>query len=165
MEDTVTLRELLLRALAVRREAAARYRELATSAPVRAEPAVARVFARLSVIEAEHANKIERAMPELDGGARLPRALEWRPFPGARGNGGVPAPAGLDAALDEALYNERQMRAIFEHIAASASSDAVRMRALEFALAESRHLALIEEAVAQARRRAPPPVHTTGRRA
>lgn len=43
------------------------------------------------------------------------------------------------------------MRAIFERIAATSPSEAVRIRALQFALAETRHLSTIEEAVAAAR--------------
>jgi hypothetical protein len=40
------------------------------------------------------------------------------------------------------------MRAVFEHLAATSAHESVRMRSLESALAETRHLSSIEELVA-----------------
>lgn len=148
VSPVVSLRDLLARALAMRREASARYRKLAVEPSVRAVPGVARVFSRLAVIEAEQASRIERDLPDLDVGTILAEQVAWvEPV--------RPAPPGgsmsLEDALETARYNERGMRAIFEHVAATSPNEAVRIRALEFALAESRHLSTIEEVVAAAR--------------
>jgi rubrerythrin len=148
VSPVVSLRDLLARALAMRREASARYRSLAIEPRVRAMPAVARVFSRLAVLEAEQAAHIERDLPDLDVGTILAERVAWvEPM--------RPAPLGkttrLDDALETARYNERGMRAIFEHLAATSPNEAVRIRALQFALAETRHLAMIEEVVATAR--------------
>lgn len=143
----VSLRDLLARALAMRREAAARYRRLAIEPAVRAVPRVAQVFSRLAVIEAEQAARIERDLPDIDVGTILAEQVVWaepvRPAP-------VAGPMTLEDALETARYNERGMRAIFEHMAASSLNEAVRIRALQFALAETRHLSAIEEVVAAA---------------
>ncbi|RPH65759.1 MAG: hypothetical protein EHM83_05625, partial [Burkholderiales bacterium] len=138
----------LARALAMRREASARYRKLAMEPAVRGVPGVARVFSRLAVIEAEQAARIERDLPDLDVGTILAERVAWaepmRPAP-------LAGPMSLEDALETARYNERGMRAIFEHVAATSPNEAVRIRALEFALAETRHLSTIEEVVAAAR--------------
>ena len=143
----VSLRDLLSRALAMRREASARYRKLAVEPAVMAVPQVARVFSRLAVIEAEQAARIERDLPDLDVGTILAEQVAWaepvRPAP-------IGGPMSLETALETARSNERGMRAIFEHMAAGSPNEAVRIRALQFALAETRHLSTIEELVAAA---------------
>lgn len=148
VQPVVSLRDLLARALAMRREAAARYRRLAVEPLVGVVPQVARLFSRLAVLEAEQAAHIARDLPDLDVGTILAERVAWtepmRPAP----MGGSMA---LDDALETARYNERGMRAIFEHVAATSPNEAVRIRALQFALAETRHLATIEEMVATAR--------------
>ena len=132
----------------MRREASTRYRKLAMEPAVRAAPQVARVFARLAVIEAEQAARIERDLPDLDVGTILAEQVAWaepvRPAP-------IGGPMSLENALETARSNERGMRAIFEHMAAGSPNEAVRIRALQFALAETRHLSTIEELVAAAR--------------
>jgi len=146
--DVVSLRDLLARALAMRREAAAGYRRLAREPEVREAPQVARLFSRLAVLEGEQAARIERDLPDLEVGTILAERVAWAPsMRPARPAAGV----SLDDALQTARDNERGMRAIFEHIAATSPNEAVRIRALQFALAETRHLSTIEEAVAAAR--------------
>lgn len=129
----------------MRREAAAGYRRLAMEPAVREAPQVARVFSRLAVLEAEQAARIERDLPDLDVGTILAEEVMWAQP--ARPIGSM----SLDDALETARHNERGMRAIFEHIAATSPNEAVRIRALQFALAETRHLSTIEEVVAAAR--------------
>lgn len=135
----------------MRREAAAGYRRLAREPEVREAPQVARLFSRLAVLEGEQAARIERDLPDLEVGTILAEQVAWappmRPARPARPAAGV----SLEDALETARENERGMRAIFEHIAATSPSEAVRIRALQFALAETRHLSTIEEAVAAAR--------------
>ena len=132
----------------MRREAASGYRRLAMEPAVREAPQVARVFSRLAVLEAEQAARIERDLPDLDVGTILAEEVMWaQPVRPARPIGSM----SLDDALETARHNERGMRAIFEHIAATSPNEAVRIRALLFALAETRHLSTIEEVVAAAR--------------
>lgn len=132
----------------MRREAAAGYRRLAMEPAVREAPQVARVFSRLAVLEAEQAARIERDLPDLDVGTILAEEVMWaQPVRPARPIGSM----SLDDALETARYHERGIRAIFEHIAATSPNEAVRIRALQFALAETRHLSTIEEVVAAAR--------------
>ena len=132
----------------MRREAASGYRRLAMEPAVREAPQVARVFSRLAVLEAEQAARIERDLPDLDVGTILAEEVMWaQPVRPARPIGSM----SLDDALETARHNERAIRAIFEHIAATSPNEAVRIRALQFALAETRHLSTIEEVVAAAR--------------
>ncbi|MEB2335098.1 MAG: hypothetical protein OZ920_00290 [Burkholderiales bacterium] len=144
----MSLRDLLARALAMRREAAAGYRRLAREPSVTQVPQVTRLFSRLAVLESEQAARIERDLPDLEVGTILAEQVAWAlPMRPARPVAGMP----LEDALEIARVNERGMRAIFERIAATSPSEAVRIRALQFALAETRHLSTIEEAVAAAR--------------
>ncbi|MCC7060350.1 MAG: hypothetical protein IT508_08965 [Burkholderiaceae bacterium] len=144
----VSLRDLLASALAMRREAAARYRELAAQPAVRAAPELARAFSRLSLIEAEQAARIEADLPDIDVGTILAERVTWAEPVSCRLS---VAALTLDDALEIARRNERRMRAIFEHVAATSPNEAVRLRALHFALAESRHLSSIEQAVESTR--------------
>ncbi len=140
----VSLRDLLARTLAMRREACARYRRLAAEPAVRAAPGIARAFSKLAVLEAEQAARIERDLPDLDVGTILAEQVAW--FDVVR-DGASSGPVSLEDALETARFNERGMRAIFEHVAATSPNEEVRMRALGFALSETRHLAAIEEMV------------------
>ena len=132
----------------MRREAAAGYRRRARECAARQAPRVARMFSRLAVLESEQATRIEHDLPDLEVGTILARQVAW-----ARPARPAPPPAGMSVedALETARDNERGMRAIFEHIAATSPNEAVRIRALRFALAETRHLSTIEEVVAGAR--------------
>lgn len=144
----VSLRELLATALAIRREAAARYRQLAVEPAVRAAPAIARAFSRLSLLETEQAARIEADLPDIDVGTILAERVTWAEPDRFRVAVG---PLTLNDVLEMAQRNERTMRAIFEHVAATSPNEGVRLRALQFALGESRHLSAIEEAVDAAR--------------
>lgn len=140
-----SLRDLLARTLAMRREASTRYRQLAKEPAVRESPELARTFSHLAVMEAECAARIERDLPDLDVGTILAERVSWtepmrQPL--------LISPLTLEDALQIARRNERGMRAIFEHVAATSPNEGVRMRALEFALAETRHLSSIEHLVA-----------------
>lgn len=146
-DASLSLRELLARTLSARREASLRYRQLSADPIVREAPALARTFSHLAVIEAERAARIERDLPDLDVGTILAERVTWtepmhQPL--------LESPATLADALDIARRTERGMRAIFEHVAATSPNESVRMRALELALAETRHLSSIEKLVAPA---------------
>ena len=115
---------------------------------MRAVPSLARTFSHLAVVEAECAARIERDLPDLDVGTILAERVTWtEPMRHSL----LAASISLDDALEIARRNERGMRAIFEHVAATSPNEPVRMRALEFALAETRHLAAIELLISPAR--------------
>lgn len=144
----VSLRDLLTGALVMRRQAATAYRRLAAEPAVRVVPQLARMFSRLAVLEGEQAACIERDLPDLEVGTILVTRVAWsQPVQAAQPVAG----RFCEHALETARGNECAMRAIFEHIAAHSPSAAVRMRALQFALAETRHLSTIEGVVAAAR--------------
>ncbi len=148
-DPVASLRDLLARTLALRREASARYRRLAGSAAVREHPARARLYSHLAVTESEFAARIERDLPDLDIGTILAERVTWTEGMSQSMLEDLTTPEGV---LEAARRNERAMRAVFEHLAATSPNESVRMRALEFALAETRHLSSIEKLVAPLRR-------------
>lgn len=144
-ERVVSLRELLAATLALRREASARYRRLAASPELHDDPALRRLFSRLAVTESEFAARIERDLPDLDVGTILAERVTWTE---AMRQSMLEDPVTPQSALEAARRNERRMRAVFEHLAATSPHESVRMRSLESALAETRHLSSIEKLVA-----------------
>ncbi len=144
-EGVVSLRELLVSTLALRREASVRYRRLAAAPQLREDPALRRLFSRLAVAESEFAARIERDLPDLDVGTILAERVTWTEAMSQSMLDEPPTPA---SALEAARRNERRMRAVFEHLAATSPHESVRMRSLESALAETRHLSSIEQLLA-----------------
>ncbi len=147
-DSVVSLRDLLVATLALRREAAVRYRRLAAAAELRDDPALQRLFAHLAVIESEFAARIEGDLPDLDVGTILAERVTWTE---AMRQSMLEDPTTPEGALEAARRNEGRMRAVFEHLAITSPNEAVRMRALESALAETRHLSSIEKLVAPLR--------------
>jgi len=144
-ERVVSLRELLVCTLALRREASVRYRRLAAAPQLREDAALRRLFSRLAVAESEFAARIERDLPDLDVGTILAERVTWTE---AMSQSMLEEPPSAESALEAARRNERRMRAVFEHLAATSPHESVRMRSLESALAETRHLSSIEQLVA-----------------
>ncbi len=144
-ECDVSLRELLVSTLALRREASMRYRRLAASDERCPDPALRRLYSRLAVAESEFAARVERDLPDLEVGTILAERVTWTE---AMCQSVLDEPVTPASALEAARRNERRMRAVFEHLAATSAHESVRMRSLESALAETRHLSSIEELVA-----------------
>jgi rubrerythrin len=143
-DRVVSLRELLVSTLALRREASMRYRRLAASTELLEDAALRRLFSRLAVAESEFAARIERDLPDLDVGTILAERVTWTE---AMRQSRLDEPLTPGSALEAARRNERRMRAVFEHLAATSPHASVRMRSLESALAETRHLSFIEQLV------------------
>lgn len=156
MKPVPSASNALASALAQRQRAAARWRELALDAG-RFDGGLAATLTRVSASEQQHAERLARELPMIDG-EELLRIVgggvepdETRPDT-ARAAGGAARPAARIArALEEALRHERRLRAAFEQLAARSPDDEVRVRALALALAETRHLRALEEAVASLR--------------
>jgi rubrerythrin len=146
----------LASALEQRQRAAARWRELALDSG-RVDSSLAATLARVSASEQQHAEQLARELPMIDGEEllRIVDAGAESDEPGpdaARSAGASVRPAGRIArALEDALRQERRLRAVFEQLAARAPDDEVKVRALALALAETRRLRALEEAVASLR--------------
>lgn len=104
--------ELYGHAIAIEREAADRYAELASAAAAQGDAGAARVFARLARLEADHS---------------------W-PLPHD------PGISAHDAAL-VALQAERRARAFFEHVMRTTQEEALRALAREMVTEESERIA------------------------
>jgi rubrerythrin len=145
-----TLDEFHAHALAIEREAAARYREFAAQMADHDKEDLAALFAKLARMEQEHADLIERRI----GAAKLATALagEYRWL-----DAGAPETAAHDwifrlltpyDALRIALAGEERAKAFFDRVAASAEDPEVRAVAREMAEEEVEHAARLERALA-----------------
>jgi rubrerythrin len=137
--------ELYAHAIAIEREAAERYSELAERMDDEGRDELARVFAGLAQIEAEHLETLERRT----AGLRLPAIPQdqyyWL-------ESGAPETARHELlfrlmtphqALAIALAAERRAQAFFEHICWTAADPALRALAREMAAEERGHVELV----------------------
>jgi len=143
--------ELYVHAMAIEREAAARYGEFATRMADQGNEELARVFGRLAAFESEHLKALQR---RTDGVA-LPRlAADYRWL-----DAGAPETAAHDLifrlmtprqALAIALQAEKRARAFFQHVQREAGDPALRALAKEMAAEEAEHMGLLERTLARA---------------
>ena len=148
--------DLLAHAIAIEREAAARYRELGERMSDLGNNTVAELFLRLARLEAEHEQELERRA----AGLALPRI---EPGKYAWFDQGAPETAAHDlvlnlltppAALKIALGAEVRAAAFFESARKQASDHALAELAAEMAAEEGVHIAWVKSAI----RRTPDPV-------
>jgi rubrerythrin len=145
-----SLEEFHAHALAIEREAAARYREFAARMADHDNDDLAALFAKLARMEQEHASLIERRI----GAAALqdlpPGAYRWL-------DAGAPETAAHDwifrlltpfDALRIALAGEQRARDFFLAVAAETDDPALRAFAQEMAEEEVEHAARLERALA-----------------
>jgi rubrerythrin len=142
--------ELLAQALAIEREAAARYAEFARLMADREHAELADLFARLARLERDHARFIEERAGPLRAPAVIEAEVRWL-------ESGPPQPAvhewlarmmGPRDALAIALAAERRAQAFFAELARCAGDEALRQMAREFAEEEAEHAARLERALA-----------------
>jgi rubrerythrin len=146
MKPIASPAELYAHAIAIEREAAGRYAELAERMSDRDNEAVAEVFGRLAQLEAEHLD----ALLQRTAGIALPAFSEndyrWLDV-------GAPETAARELvfrlmtarqALAIALRAEQRAQAFFEGVMMSADDPALRALAREMALEEQEHAAMIE---------------------
>ena len=145
-----SIAELYAHALAVEREAAARYAELAGFMADHDNAPVADLFARLAQIEEEHADAIVARARELD----LP-ALE--PFEHTWFDAGPPETVAHEFvfrlmtphdALKVALEDERRAHADFEEVFAAATDPGLKTLAASMIQEEQQHIHWVERALA-----------------
>lgn len=137
--------ELYAHAIAIEREAAERYSELAERMDDEGREALARVFAELAQMEAEHLETLERRTAGLALPAIPDSQYHWLEL-------GSPETARHELvfrlmtprqALAIALVAERRAQAFFEYVAWSAHDPALRALAREMAAEERVHGELI----------------------
>jgi len=151
MKRIETAEELYAHAIAIEREAAERYSELAERMADLGNTAVAEIFDTLASVEGRHLRSLQErtegmALPQLDAdayrwlGAGAPetvaRELVFR----------VMTPR---SALTVALGAEKRAQAFFEHVLMTAADSALRQLAHEMALDEAGHVSLIEALLAR----------------
>lgn len=145
-----SIAELYTHALAVEREAAARYAELAEFMADHDNRPVAELFARLAQIEEEHADAIVTRVR----GLQLP-AL--RSYEHAWFDAGPPETVAHEFvfrlmtphdALKVALEAEQRARAYFEEVFANATDPDVKMLAAAMIQEEQQHIDWVERALA-----------------
>lgn len=151
MEQIRSAPELYAHAIAIEREAAERYRELAQQMADHGNEAVAGVFSRLAAEEAEHLKILQCRtdgvpIPEL-------RADEYRWL-----DAGTPEVAARELvyrlmtpriALEVALDAELRAQDFFDHVRRQAADPALRLLADEMAAEEREHVAAVERLIAQ----------------
>ena len=141
--------ELYAHAIAIEREAAARYSELAQQMSDRGEDAVADVFSALARVETAHLDALERraegiALPPIAAGQ-----YQWL-------DAEAPETAAHEwlfrlitprQALGIALDAERRAEAFFESAVLAVDDPALRALACEMALEEGEHIRIVERLI------------------
>lgn len=145
MQEIRSVPELYACALAIEREAAARYTEFADRMAGLGNEALADLFGTLARFEAAHLDELERRTR----GIALPAAPEGHAWI----EQGAPAPEARELvyrlmtprqALAIALAAERRAQAFFESALMRAGDPAVEALAREMAAEEQEHVALVE---------------------
>jgi len=143
--------ELYAHAIAIEREAAERYAELATHMADLGNQAVAELFGRLAGLEAEHLETLLRRTDGVSVPQVAAAAYRWL-------DAGAPETAARDLvfrlmtprnALEVALGAEQRAQEFFEHVFATAADPALRALAQEMAAEEREHVLLVEELLAR----------------
>jgi len=147
----LTVAELLLHALVIELEAMQRYRELADMMEQTGNRKVAKIFARMSDIEARHADIIDEQIRGHSLPILTPSQYHWR---------GPEAPENTDSnrlfhlmtpaqAMQLALDNEKRAYEFFADVVDDSTDEHVRELAAEFAVEEEQHVAWVEEWLAE----------------
>lgn len=145
---------LYAHAIALEREAAARYRELAQSMRDHGNEAMAELFGRLAAVESAHAERLERdtrdvALPAVDL-----RGYAWLDV-GAPGRAARELVLRLMTpfdALKAALAAEERARRFFMEVLEAATDADVKSLAMEMLADEADHIEWVKEALAHAPR-------------
>jgi rubrerythrin len=148
--------ELYVHAIAIEREAAQRYAELAGRMDGEGNFAVAALFRMLSALEAKHLDELMRRtahlrLPPLDADYTWPE----REAPETVARAPLPRGMAQTHALASALQAEKRARAFFEQAARVSTDPAVRLLAREMAAEEAEHAAMLERMLARTPERDP----------
>lgn len=147
----MSLEELLLHALVMEREAVHRYTELSKMMELIGNSKVARIFAKMSEIEARHAEQIEDQIGEHALPILTPSEFLWR---------GSESPENADSdrvfhlmnprqAMSLALECEKRARDFFDDVVDDSTDETVRDVAAEIAVEEEQHVAWVKDWLAE----------------
>ncbi len=143
----MSLGELLLHALVIELEAAQRYQQLAEMMGRFGNTKVEKIFAKMSNIEANHAETIEEHIKGRNLPMLTPSQFRWR---------GIESPENADSgrlfhlmtpcqALALALDSEKRAYEFFADVVDDCADERIREIAAEFAAEEEQHIAWVEE--------------------
>lgn len=143
--------DLFAHALAMEREAVARYREFAQQMLDHDNEDSARLFERLAEVEAQHAEHLERRATGIAVPVLAPAEVAWLD------EGGPESPAHEFIfrmmtprdALNIALLAEERAQEFFEEVLRSATDPGIRALAREMAAEEGEHIAWVKAAIAR----------------
>ena len=147
----LSLAELLLHALVIELEAMQRYQQLADMMEQTRNRKVAKIFQKMSEIEARHAEIIDAQIKDRELPMLTPSQYHWR---------GPEAPENADSgrlfhlltpcqAMSLALDNEQRAYEFFADVVDDSTDELVREMAAEFAVEEEQHVAWVEEWLAE----------------
>lgn len=137
--------ELYAHAIAIEREAAARYAEFAERMEDEGREDLSRVFGLLARVEAEHLETLERRVAGIEVPKIAEERYKWL-------DAGAPETAARELvyrlmtprhALAIALHAEQRAQAFFEHVYWTAADPALRALAKEMAAEEREHVSLV----------------------
>jgi len=143
----MSLEELLLHALVIELEAVQRYEQLAKMMERIGNAKVAKIFAKMSNIEADHAETIREHIRGRNLPILTPSQFCWR---------GLESPENADSgrlfhlmtpsqALSLALDSEKRAYEFFTDVVDDSTDERVREMAAEFAVEEEQHVAWVEQ--------------------
>ena len=146
-----SLEQLLAHALDIEFEAAQSYQELADLMEQTGNSEVAKIFSKMSDIEAKHATILQERTSDF----RLPELTDWQ-FHWRE----LEAPENIHRAhlhrlmmpyqaLSLALDNEKRAYEFYAGVVNESSDEQVRELAAEFAVEEEQHVAWVEEWLAK----------------
>jgi len=144
-----TIEDFFAHALAIEREAAARYRELAGQMHAHHNGACAALFDWLAQLESQHTARLQSQAAQRVVSEIEPAEYRW-PESGPPESGPLGTAAGLtkpSQLLELALNNERRAKAFFDGIAIAASDPELRKIAAQFAAEEQQHIEMIADAL------------------
>lgn len=143
----LSLDELLLHALIMEREAVQRYEQLAKMMECVGNTKVAKIFAKMAKIEAEHAARIKEQIGDDSLPILTPSEYRWK---------GPESPENADSgrvyhlmtprqAMSLSLDCEKHAYEFFDDVVDDSTDERVREAAAEFAAEEKQHVAWVQE--------------------
>lgn len=146
VQAPATLEEFMVQALAMEREAVERYTDFADQMETHNNREVAAMFRTMAGYETKHAQEIMAEMGWKEPPLKALQGVRWAGFDS-------PEAPSIDSvhylmqpwhALQLALAAEQRAEAFFGALAAAATNDAVRAKALELQAEETEHVELVK---------------------
>lgn len=146
LQAPATIEEFMVQALAMEREAVERYTDFADQMETHNNREVAAMFRTMAGYETKHAQEIMAEMGWKEPPLAALQGVRWAGFD-------APEAPAIDSvhylmqpwhALQLALGAEQRAEAFFGALAAAATNDAVRAKALELQAEEAEHVELVK---------------------